>query len=204
MHRPGFEPRQWWRLRPHGRQSRPLLVQYQRIAGRWPEDKNLFRTSQCIKSFQPTDDTPFLWDSGLLCVGFHALVSLDVRAPNSLIVAVLTAIPTMKTALTHYQYRYLEEQSDSEWSRDHTNNPTVRLLHTSKHSFIIVCQWNVESLASLVFGRPICWSWACYFSDFFLTKFWDTSMLFGDRMRSDSVTSSSGTFLKMSNVFYHA
>ena len=39
---------------------------------------------------------------------------LDVRAPNSLIVAVLTAIPTMKTALTHYQYRYLEEQSDSE------------------------------------------------------------------------------------------
>ena len=82
---------------------------------------------------------------------------LDVRAPNSLIVAVLTAIPTMKTALTHFQYRYLEEQVDCEWSRDHTNNPTVRLLHTSKHSIIIVCQWNVESLASLVLRRPICW-----------------------------------------------
>ena len=39
---------------------------------------------------------------------------LDFRAPDSLIVAVLTAIPTMKTALTHFQYRYLEEQVDCE------------------------------------------------------------------------------------------
>ena len=42
------------------------------------------------------------------------MTGLDVRAPNSLIVAVLTAIPTMKTALTHFLYRYLEEQGDSE------------------------------------------------------------------------------------------
>ena len=57
----------------------------------------------------------------------NALLMLDVCGPNSLIVAVLTAIPTMKTALTHYQYRYLEEQGDCEWSRDHTINLTVRL-----------------------------------------------------------------------------
>ena len=42
--------------------------------------------------------------------------SVDARrsCANSLIVAVLTAIPTIITALTHFQYRYLEEQVDCE------------------------------------------------------------------------------------------
>ena len=115
---------------------------------------------------------------------------------NSLNFAILIAIPAILTALSHLLLNILAHQGDSQWSRDHTNNPTMRLLHTSKLSFIIVCQWNSESLASLVFGRPICWSWACYFSEIFLAKCWDTPMLFGDRMRSDSVTSSSGTFLQ--------
>ena len=61
---------------------------------------NIFsKCKNCFEYFLP--DTIFL-------------SKLDVRAPNSPIVAVLTAIPTMKTAQTHFQYRYLEEQGDSE------------------------------------------------------------------------------------------
>ena len=125
-----------------------------------------------------------------------ALLNPGRAGANSLNFAILIAIPAILTALSHLLLNILAHQGDSQWSRDHTNNPTMRLLHTSKLSFIIVCQWNSESLASLVFGRPICWSWACYFSEIFLAKCWDTPMLFGDRMRSDSVTSSSGTFLQ--------
>ena len=152
--------------------------------------------------------------SSSLTLGWPYPVSLYWRwltarrsCANSLIVAVLTAIPAILTALTHFLLNYLAHQGDCQWSRDHTNNPPMRLLHTSKLSFIIVCQWNIESLASLVFGRPICWSWACYFSEFFLTKCWDTPMLFGDRSewlceviqwRHRLVL-----FYKMSNVFYY-
>ena len=95
------------------------------------------------------------WISAL---GLRMESVLDVHAPNSLIGCGLGHYFNIGIALNHCFFLYLELAGDRYWSRDHTNNPTVRFLHSSKHSIMIVRQWNVKSLASLAFRRPICWS----------------------------------------------